>query len=72
MTSLFAKYPEGELVPMPTLPLLVAKLAPVVDDNAPVTARPVEENVPIKEPLAKCFEVNPYIPTSRQAEPVRL
>ena len=30
---------------MPTFPLLVAKLAPVVLLNAPVTARPVEETV---------------------------
>ena len=30
-------------VPIPTDPLLVAKLAPVVLDNAPVTASPVEE-----------------------------
>lgn len=32
---------------MPTFPLLVAKLAPVVLDNDPVTATPVELKLPI-------------------------
>ncbi len=41
----------GLAVPMPTDPELVAKLAPVVLDNAPVTASPVEVNSPINELL---------------------
>ena len=32
---------------MPTFPLLVAKLAPVVLLNAPITATPVEDSVAI-------------------------
>ena len=41
----------GELVPIPTFPLLVAKLAPVVLLNAPVTASPVEEMVNLSLPF---------------------
>jgi hypothetical protein len=41
---------NGLVVPIPTFPLLVAKLAPVVLDNAPVTASPVEENAPRTTP----------------------
>ena len=36
---------------MPTFPLLVAKLAPVVLLNAPVTARPVEEMLATRDVL---------------------
>jgi hypothetical protein len=48
---LISNFALGLAVPMPTLPLLVAKLAPVVLDNAPVTASPVEFVVVIVAPL---------------------
>ena len=40
----------GLAVPIPTFPLLVAKLAPVVQDSVPVIAAPVEEMFAISLP----------------------
>ena len=52
-----SSFVAGLAVPMPTLPLLVAKLAPVVLDNAPVTASPVEVRVATLLPPAPSANV---------------